>query len=146
MLVAKIMAPLIPCNARNAINPKPLPARAQSNVARTYTSKPPEKIAFLPNRSAARPSGNKKLAADSKYAVPTQVSPSAPSANSWPMAGSATLTAEPMNGVRKAATVEAMRTSFLSVAESVAGCCVACVMRCGRQGAKPPPRPMPILS
>src|SRR5512146_1846178 len=69
--------------------------------------------------SASLPKGTRNMAADRRYAVGTQLMSTALIANSLPMAGSAILTEDTMNGVRKADRVAMRRADRLRVASSV---------------------------
>ncbi|MCK7537874.1 MAG: hypothetical protein MZV63_46440 [Marinilabiliales bacterium] len=65
--------------------------------------------------SARRPKGRRKIADDRIKLLITQPRPIAVAFRSFPIAGRARFTAEPINGVRKAAKVATRRIDFFDV-------------------------------
>jgi len=76
---------------------------------------PVVKTFFLPIMSASRPKGRRKIADESIKLLITQPRLMAFALRSFPIAGRARLTAEPINGVRKAAKVATSSIDFFDV-------------------------------
>ena len=80
---------------------------------------PQEKTFLLPIISASLPKGRRKRADDNIKLLITQLSSIASACRSFPIAGSARLTAEPRNGVRNAANVATKRTDRFKLFSSL---------------------------
>ena len=68
--------------------------------------------------SASLPKGTIKTAETRRYYMATQLIRTASAANSLPMAGSATLMAEPTKGLMKAVDIAMIRTAFFSESDA----------------------------
>jgi hypothetical protein len=115
ILVPKIMAPPNPWRARTAMRRPVEGTIVMTRDAKEKIAMPDKKTRFLPYMSAIFPMGTRKRAAARRYAVAIQESEMASMWNSAPIAGSAILTADPSNGVRKPARMAINSTICLPV-------------------------------
>jgi hypothetical protein len=118
-LVPKIIALEIPWITRRTSSETILPEKTISVVVNVKSNNPSEKILFLPVISPSLPNGRRKIAEESRKLLITQPSWMALACRSFAMEGSARLTAEVMNGVRKAANTETSSTDFFDDESSV---------------------------
>jgi hypothetical protein len=101
MLEQKIMELPIPWINLKTISQFPLDEIAHRNEATVKTILPIRKIIFLPFISAIFPKGTKKTAEARRKDIAIQLSDIADNENSLLITGSATLTAAPINGLKK---------------------------------------------
>jgi hypothetical protein len=113
MLVPKIMALDMPWKILRTRREVILLQKMIMKVETVKRKIPIEKIFFLPTMSASRPKGRRKIAEANKKLLATQPSPRALAFRSFPIAGSARLTAELIKGVRNAANDETIITDLL---------------------------------
>jgi hypothetical protein len=92
-----------------------LPEKTIRKVVKVNNRIPIENNFFLPAISASRPKGSRKIDEERIKLLITQPSPIALAPRSFPIEGNARFTAEPRNGVRKAAKVETRRTDLFNV-------------------------------
>jgi hypothetical protein len=111
--VTKIIALPIPCKTRNPISARVNGAMADKRDAIVKIIIPEVKTFFIPYISAILPKGTANMADVNKNAVGIQLSKIASAANSEAIAGSAMLTEEPINGVKKEAIVAINRADIL---------------------------------
>src|SRR5512143_1919664 len=119
MPVPKIMALPNPWSTRNAMSACADGDTASRSDDAVKTPMPQEKTRFRPWMSASLPKGTRNTAAESRYAVGTQLMSTALMWNSLPMAGSAILTEETVKGVRNADRVAIRRVERFKVTSSV---------------------------
>src|SRR5512142_1222594 len=119
MPVPKIMALPNPWSTRKAMSTGADGDTASRSDEAVKTPMPQEKTRFRPWMSASLPKGTRHMAADSRYAVGTQLMSTALIWNSLPMEGSAILTEETMKGVRNADRVAMRRADRFKIASLV---------------------------
>ena len=101
MSVLVIMADAIPCKNRMTIRSVELGTNAHKKVVKAKKMVPYKNILVLPQVSPSFPNGTRNMTDASRYDMETQLNPTADIEKSVPIFFSATLTAAPINGLKK---------------------------------------------
>lgn len=115
MAVEKIIALPIPCTTRNPMSQGADEAKPAPKDETTRMERPMVRIFGVPTMSEILPIGTRNAAAAKRYEKVTQPSKMACREKSLAIEGSATLTADPKNGVRNELMVATTITVFLGV-------------------------------
>jgi len=109
----------MPCKTLDETSTSEELERAASRQAAVYIAMPYTKIRFLPYISEALPNGTRNIAAARRNEIDTQLSKTASIANSLPIAGSAMLTEDIMNGRRKELSETTISAALCSLSLSM---------------------------